>query len=983
MRQALVICLFVYCSLGAYSQETSVNNSFEKYSNQLCELPTQVTGVQIPVVSLNGHWQFSGKQLNIASGEQLSLEEWENIQVPGEPAMQGFMIEHDAWYAYKKVFTIPSEFAEKKTVLRFNGVYSHAKVWVNGTYLREHWGGFTSWECDLTPFVKQDEPVELIVAFLDPVDDISFGSGYAKHCIGGILRDVELIALPEIYVSRLEIETELDNYYEDAKLKLNVGINKSAKCKLVFELRDEDNILLFEQAEQLEKSTSSIQVAQPIENPHKWTAEKPYLYSLTIKLKQKGTVTESIERKIGFRKVEVKGNKMLVNGMPVKLRGACRHDIHPLLGRTTNEEYDLKDVMLAKEANMNYIRTSHYPPSRKFLEYCDKYGIYVEDETAVCFVKTWKAEPYSKEDESKDDPAYTDRYLGQLAEMIENDRNHPSVVIWSIGNENRYGENFGISYDYVVAHDTTRPIMFSYPGTTKKKVYDIASVHYVNYDGELRDNMGISTHKFGVDGMPALHDEWAHVACYNVQTLKEDPGVRDFWGQSMEKMWTGCFDSDGGLGGAIWGMIDEIFMLPDTVVGYGQWGFIDTWRRKKPEFWHTKKAHTPVKLESTRFEKNMEGRELQMAVLNRFDHTNLSELKLECNSEVIEMPDIAPHHRGKLIVPAYLAQNGTILKFWLGERLVDMYRISFQEPVDKKFQNLPNSVLNVVENDADVTVSGEGFSYCLDKQSGLIKKGMIDGVEIIKGGPFFNVVVPSWAKGVNQGEGSKLIPLKENWSLFNFAYEHNKNSFTAHIKGQMDDMKVTYFFEVLASGEVEVKYTIEDMPEAVHEAGINFLLSSDMNRITWNRNAQWSVYPENHIGRPVGTAVRDSNFSTEQYRVKPQKEWEQDGKDFYLFQKSGVDPEMGMGTNDFRTTRLNLTEYQVYNTNDKCGLYVFADGELAARCSVAATGEVVMKILHHVSYSDLGWGNYVLPSKVGERFSGRLNFRLSSIEEDW
>jgi hypothetical protein len=254
------------------------------------------------------------------------------------------------------------------------------------------------------------------------------------------------------------------------------------------------------------------------------------------------------------------------------------------LGRVSTPEYELKDVLLAKESNMNYIRTSHYPPTDNFLQLCDEYGIYVEDETAVCFIINYRIEGYKAAENSQSDPAYTDRYLSQLEEMVENHRNHPSVVIWSIGNESIYGTNFKKSYDWVKANDKTRPVMFSYPGSAPDSIkpYDILSMHYPGYKGDL-DQYGKITKGFGFQEMPVIFDEWAHVACYDNETIIEDPNIRDFWGQSLDKMWAKTFDADGGLGGAIWGMIDETFMLPKDLAGFRDW-----WGIKDNTFYPTK-----------------------------------------------------------------------------------------------------------------------------------------------------------------------------------------------------------------------------------------------------------------------------------------------------------------------------------------------------------------------------------------------------------
>lgn len=225
----------------------------------------------------------------------------------------------------------------------------------------------------------------------------------------------------------------------------------------------------------------------PVANPLKWDAEHPNLYTLEVAVYRDNKELSRFDRRIGFREVEIVKDRMLVNGRQVKLRGACRHDIHPTLGRTTTADLDSLDVLLFKQSNMNFVRTSHYPPSERFLEFCNRYGVYVESETAVCFVDTYRQKNYAPGN-TQSDSAYTDRYLGQCQEMVKAFRSHPSVLFWSIGNESVYGTNFQLCWDWVKATDTTRPVIFSYPGSAvekKAKIFDILSMHYQNVYGNI------------------------------------------------------------------------------------------------------------------------------------------------------------------------------------------------------------------------------------------------------------------------------------------------------------------------------------------------------------------------------------------------------------------------------------------------------------------------------------------------------------------
>ena len=451
----------------------------------------ELAGVETPAVLLSGTWQF----------RYSPDSKWDKIQVPGEPAMQGYAIEHDKPFTYRKSFTVPVDYAGKHTILRFDGVYSHARLFVNGTFVREHHGGFTRWETDVTPFVRPGKKNEIRLEVTDRLDDISYASGYAHHPIGGILRDVTLFALPETCLYDFYAETHLDAAYEDAVLKIGYSSPVAGGAEVAYTLTEPSgrHYLLAQSRFPLEEGGNMNEL--PVKNPLKWDAEHPNLYTLTVTLSKDGKEIGRFDRRIGFRDVKIEKDRMLVNGMPVKLRGACRHDIHPTLGRTTTAELDSLDVILFKRSNMNFVRTSHYPPTERFLEYCDRYGIYVESETAVCFVDTYRQKNYAP-GKTQDSAEFTPRYLSQCREMVKSFRSHPSILFWSIGNESVYGTNFQQCWDWVKATDKTRPVIFSYPGSVgeKKPVYDILSMHYQDVNGNL-NQWNRSTRGFQGEGI--------------------------------------------------------------------------------------------------------------------------------------------------------------------------------------------------------------------------------------------------------------------------------------------------------------------------------------------------------------------------------------------------------------------------------------------------------------------------------------------------
>lgn len=786
----------------------------------------ELAGVETPAVLLSGTWQF----------RYSPDSKWDKIQVPGEPAMQGYAIEHDKPFTYRKSFTVPADYAGKHTILRFDGVYSHARLFVNGTFVREHHGGFTRWETDVTPFVRPGKKNEIRLEVTDRLDDISYASGYAHHPIGGILRDVTLFALPETCLYDFYAETHLDAAYEDAVLKIGYSSPVAGGAEVAYTLTDPSGrrYPLAQSRFPLEEGGNMNEL--PVKNPLKWDAEHPNLYTLTITLSKDGKEIGRFDRRIGFRDVKIEKDRMLVNGMPVKLRGACRHDIHPTLGRTTTAELDSLDVILFKRSNMNFVRTSHYPPTERFLEYCDRYGIYVESETAVCFVDTYRQKNYAP-GKTQDSAEFTPRYLSQCREMVKSFRSHPSILFWSIGNESVYGTNFQQCWDWVKATDKTRPVIFSYPGSVgeKKPVYDILSMHYQDVNGNL-NQWNRSTRGFQGEGIPALFDEWAHPACYTYATLQEDPNIREFWGHSIEKMWSGLFEAPGGLGGAIWGYVDETFMLPEPkvgtafwkefartakpedyqgkCVGYGEWGIVDVWRREKPEFWATKKAYSPVRLMTTEVASFLSGQRLLLPLYNRFDHTDLDEIKIRYTYKGVEKelpaPSIAPHQKGLLVIPAEAWEEGELLSICFytatGE-LLDAEQVSLGSDYHVRLADSEaspvNGVLQVEETAGMMTIKGDGFEIPFSKETGLISNATSKGQVIIEKGPFLHLDINlNHLTGAEVRKSArKFLTSDSDWKKQSLTYTRKEGTVEVALSGFYQDVQTDILIRISPAGK--------------------------------------------------------------------------------------------------------------------------------------------------------------------------------------
>ena len=943
----------------------------------------ELAGVETPAVLLSGTWQF-----------QYSPDsKWDKIQVPGEPAMQGYAIEHDKPFTYRKSFTVPADYAGKHTILRFDGVYSHARLFVNGTFVREHHGGFTRWETDVTPFVRPGKKNEIRLEVTDRLDDISYASGYAHHPIGGILRDVTLFALPETCLYDFYAETHLDAAYEDAVLKIGYSSPVAGGAEVAYTLTEPSGrrYPLVQSRFPLEEGGNMNEL--PVKNPLKWDAEHPNLYTLTITLSKDGKEIGRFDRRIGFRDVKIEKDRMLVNGMPVKLRGACRHDIHPTLGRTTTAELDSLDVILFKRSNMNFARTSHYPPTERFLEYCDRYGIYVESETAVCFVDTYRQKNYAP-GKTQDSAEFTPRYLSQCREMVKSFRSHPSILFWSIGNESVYGTNFQQCWDWVKATDKTRPVIFSYPGSVgeKKPVYDILSMHYQDVNGNL-NQWNRSTHGFQGEGIPALFDEWAHPACYTYATLQEDPNIREFWGHSIERMWSGLFDAPGGLGGAIWGYVDETFMLPEPkvgtafwkefartakpedyqgkCVGYGEWGIVDVWRREKPEFWATKKAYSPVRLMTTEVASFLSGQRLLLPLYNRFDHTDLDEIKIRYTYKGVEKelpaPSIAPHQKGLLVIPAEAWEEGELLSICFytatGE-LLDAEQVSLGSDYHVRLADSEaspvNGVLQVEETAGMMTIKGDGFEIPFSKETGLISNATSKGQVIIEKGPFLHLDINlNHLTGAEVRKSArKFLTSDSDWKKQSLTYTRKEGAVEVALSGFYQDVQTDILIRISPAGEMNVSYVVAGQPNGyLRETGLSFYLPERLDYLQWERKGMWSCYPE---GAFAGNTGETSLYNPKQVRYgeNPAQPWSADTHNYYYWADAGANCDCPL-TQMAKGMKENIYRYTLSATGVKAGLTVCSpDASLACRTSKRGDGQLMLYINNRWDYPEIAWGNY-------------------------
>lgn len=935
-------------------------------------IPKKVDGVSIPNITLNGTWEMNMNP----EGEvwKTNKGNWQKIKVPGEPAMQGFKVVNDKEFFYRTTINIPADAKNKTVRIRFNGVYSYARVFVNGKMIRDHFGGFTAWEADISDEIIPGKPLQIYVGVTDRVDEISYASAYAKHFIGGILREVQLLILPKQHINRFYTNTELSNDYRQATLSFNIAKNTNAPADVKLQLTDASGKNVVQKNVKLINGSATTSVI--IDNPVLWNEEQPYLYNVKADLVINGKFEETIVQKIGFRNVKVDGKRLLVNGMPVKLRGACRHDMHPLLGRSSNRYYDSLDVVQAKEANMNFIRTSHYPPTQDFLEFADRYGLYVQEETAVCFANAWREGIFSKWSKTQEDTAFTPRFLGQLSEMIDRDRNHPSIIMWSIGNESDYGINFQKSCEFVKSVDLSRPVSWTWPGNAikeNKRCFDIAITHYPAYNGSENENFGMKYANMEHDSFPLLGDEWAHVSCYNTTMLKLDPNVKDFWGRSLDTMWAKRFDVPGNLGGAIWGMIDETFHLPDTVSGYGPWGIVDVWRRKKTEFWNTKKAYSPVKVLQTKFDNGTTKQNISIPIKNRFNHLALNEIKMVVESGqktwTEQLPALQPHEEGVILIAKEKLAPSFMLKFYnANKQLIDEEKITVNYAVVDTA--IASQKWNIKNENGQMQLTNKNLFLLLDEKTGELQYASVGGEKILTGAPRFFVLQPkqydAWKETAGNESGKYKVQKAE--------IKTTDGKVVVTSSGIVDSFLVKMQTTFSANGYIDVEYEADSIPKYSWQIGLAFPLTWNADAYEWKRNGYWTTYPDGHLSAHEGLAKRNTNIK-EIYRQQPLYGVAEGMYDYYLTGKTKAAEAFMWGSEKYRAAKENITDFTIFMGSRAVLKSDIWGSKTAFKIQILSNGAQELRLIDKLDYWALSWGNYQ-GTPNPPHISGRASLKL-------
>jgi len=928
LKQRLAAPLLL-CSLFA------VSGRGEQPVPLLPPVPDSVGGIHVASVSLDGEWEFDE-----GSGGSRA-----RIEVPGEWEMQGFHVEAGATAHYRRTFTLPPGWEHLRIWIRFDGVSSWCSVSVNGVSAGTHEGSFVPFAFDITRAVKPGtNALDVGVRWGTISDTLACTSQYAAHPVGGILRRVRLFALPETHLREFSYTTRLDSGLTSALLTLRTAVGSAGSRRgttlITWTLTDERGVAAARASQRVTPSESgerggedscTLQIAHPLA----WDPEHPHLYILRGSLTVDGNMCETIRSRIGLRQIALRGNRLFVNGRPVKLRGVNHHDVYPLTGRSVTAELCRRDVELFREANCNYIRTSHYPPSEALLEACDELGMFVESEASLCWIAheaapTWKGRDYR-------DSAILPFMARANIENVLAGRNHPCVIIWSLGNESKWSPLWERVNREVKRLDPSRPTSFhdqawgTYNNEGSRA--DIANYHYPGPDGPALCDR--------TTDRPTLFGEYMHVQTYARRENEADPGVRgDTYARPLAAMVDSVYAHGGALGGAIWAGVDDIFHLStEKICGYGTWGLIDGWRRPKPEYTAARKAYAPVVFRKIPSLLPSSGR-IVLHVENRFNFTNLSECAIgaRAGDNIVELQaNVPPHTQGTLefdITP--LGGKRPVIISIRDPRGFDCAEESLGHGVHPPSRASIPVTVSLAENSDAFTVRSGQAEFCVERRDGSLRY-ILAGEDTLAGNCGRLMLVhhnpdDGGAPGTSGNNYTQDIAPLTYTPCGGFA----PSSVTAEqgtggairlaVRGAYGkDLEGKLTVEFLSSGDVRFSYdytVLSGFTKAagtlLRQYGLLFTLRRSLNRLTWTRQGLWSVYPPYDPDRLEGTAMANprEGRSIELPRVVPHGDWKENAN--------------RLGSNDFRGTKEGILSASLAD-GGRHSLTVTADGTQSTR----------------------------------------------------
>ncbi len=853
--------------------------------------------------SLNGAWKLkysdnpSGRPIGFFQ-ESYSVDGWQEVQVPITFEVHGFSypiyvnmpyewtrkpdpphVPHDynPVFSLKRTFQIPGAWAGREVFVHFGAVKSFFYLWINGRYAGFSKDAKTPAEFNITPYLK---PGDNQIA----VEVYRWSDGSYLECqdmwrMSGINRDVFLYSTPKYYLKNLEINSSFNPYEASGIYHIKATLSALSDATgegtletMLFEEGTSDSPLISRKMVVTGSQNSFAELNMEISSVKPWTAETPYLYTALFILRDKqGQVLEVVRSLTGFRKVEIINGQLLVNGKPILIKGVNRHETDPITGHVISKERMEQDIRLMKEANINTVRTCHYPDDPYWYELCDRYGLYVIDEAN----NESHGMGYDPGKTLGNNPLWKDAHLDRVQRMVERDKNHPSVIIWSLGNEAGNGCNFVDCYDWLKNRDKTRPVMYE----RAEQSYN-TDIFCPMYWGP-RD---LESYGYTKQLRPLIMCEYAHAMGNSTGNFQDYCDVIEKYPQLQ--------------GGCIWDWVDQGLLKKDAngkeyfafggdygpadVPSDGNFnnnGIVFPDRKPHPGYWEVKKVYQSVKFTT------VDLHQFKIRLKNGYFFWNLDQTiicwEITGNGQVISQGSLAtgtlePGTEKELQLPVkppaikpftdyYL---NIYLKLTSGKDLLKAGHIlaseQFSLPFNKEGKaDKPQSVKGMaVEQSADaLTFIGKDFRMTIDKRPGTLSSYQWKGKEWIRKGP-----LPNYRRAPTDNDiGNGLATRAKAWydasekrevasvNLLSSSPQECVVEVTFSLPDVTSSNKILYHLN--ADGSVKITSSLNPGKERLADLprfGLNLELDPSLRQVTWYGRGPWENYNDRKTASFIG-----------------------------------------------------------------------------------------------------------------------------------
>ena len=872
-------------------------------------------------LSLDGIWKFhyARNYAQTVSGfeaEDFDCKSWEDIRVPAHIQMEGYDIpqyvniqypwdgREDVWrYAvpsefnpvasYVKYFTLPEGFRKSGLYISFQGVESGFALWLNGHYVGYSEDSFTPSDFDLTPYVKEGENKLAVQVF--KWTSSSWCEDQDFYRFSGIFRSVYLYTMPKVHVYDLKVQPVVDEAVLNADLLVTMQMRGEGKARLTLTgnrnysvLEEKEEQIIF--SEERPVSDGEVHFEKEVKKPDLWSAEIPNLYTLTIEcFDQNGERSELVSQRIGFRRFEMKDGIMTLNGKRIVFKGVNRHEFSSKTGRAVTREEVLKDIVTMKQNNINAIRTCHYPDASIIYDLCDEYGLYMIAENNLESHGSWDSAMHGLAPKDMivpgDNMDWEPMMLDRVNSCYQRDKNHPAVLIWSVGNESYGGKVIFDMSEKFRALDPYR--LVHYEGIFNDRRYEATS--------DMESQMYTSVEN--VKKFLAEHKEKPFIMCEYTHAMGNSCGA-------MHK-YTDLTDAEPRYqGGFIWDYIDQSILKKDRYgkdfQAYGgdflerptDYNFSGNGicyggdRDPSPKMQEVKFNYQNI---SILFEK-----EGKFTVVNKNLFANTDRFRcvavLQKNGVVVKKQEIEtavpPLSTKDYEIPFAIlraddkdqkkdpdAEYTLTVSFWLKEDMswADAgHEVAFGQKIYKKIPafHASEKPIRVVHGKVNIGVKGEDFDCLFSMLSGGLVSYRYAGKEMIEKIPMPNF----WRAPVDNDNGSMAPARYAQWKIASMYISHRNGGMFDNVPTKVEEkdntvtVTYTYFMPTTPAGKCQVSYTVfgdgtietklmydpvEGLPD-MPEFGMMFQFNADYDNLTWYGMGSEETYADRRHGAKLG-----------------------------------------------------------------------------------------------------------------------------------